>query len=435
MTKIAISVSEVSKKFRIFKNQRSRFLYNIWPKYKKNLQEIWALKDINIEIRRGESVAIIGRNGSGKSTLLEILIGTMIPTTGKVIVNGRVSGLLELGSGFNPEFSGRENVILNGLLLGLRKSEILKRFNEIENFAEIGNAIDSPVKTYSTGMVMRLAFAVQVLCDPDILIIDEALAVGDFFFQQKCYDYIRKLCEKGVTLLFVSHDMSVVRDLCERGIVLSNGSISYDGDKEKAIQSYLSEQRGLSEQAEFIKDGGDKNIGREQCIDIELIEPIWSYTEKKSKLKAQLIAVGLEDEFGMPIRKIRMGSEVRFLVYYKVNTNEQVHIHIIIKNRYDQIITAVGSFNLKITPPNFDIDQVVIFELKTHMLIEAGNYVFSISLVQPEQSQSTGTIIDETKWIGPIEIYWNYNEEIPPFYGLCGMHNSARFIKANIIKK
>ena len=239
MKDIAISVRNVSKSYKVFDNQRSRFLHTLNPKYKTNIQEIWALKDITFEIKRGESVAIIGRNGGGKSTLLEILTGTLTPTSGEVIVNGRVSALLELGSGFNPEYTGRDNVILNGLLLGLSRQEILSRFAEIEAFAEIGSAIDRQVKTYSSGMMMRLAFAVQVLCEPDILIIDEALSVGDVFFQQKCLGYIRGLCDKGTTLLFVSHDMGTVRDICKQGLFLKSGKKEFFGNKLEAIRRYV----------------------------------------------------------------------------------------------------------------------------------------------------------------------------------------------------
>jgi lipopolysaccharide transport system ATP-binding protein len=164
MSDIAISVSSISKCYRIFENERSRLMHAVYPARTKGMDEIWALKDINFEIKRGEAVAIIGRNGGGKSTLLEILTGTLTPTTGSIKVNGRVSALLELGSAFNPEYSGRDNVILNGLLMGLTKDEILGRFAEIEAFAEIGTAIDHTVKTYSSGMMMRLAFAVQVVC-------------------------------------------------------------------------------------------------------------------------------------------------------------------------------------------------------------------------------------------------------------------------------
>src|SRR6185295_15923251 len=187
---------------------------------------------------------IIGRNGSGKSTLLQIITGTLVPTTGELAVNGRVSALLELGSGFNPEYTGRDNVMMNGLILGLGRDEIARRFDEIAAFAEIGDAIDRPVKTYSSGMLMRLAFAVQVLTDPDILVIDEALSVGDFFFQQKCFGHMRALCEKGVTLAFVSHDMGTVRDLCGRAIYLRDGRVAFAGETSLAIHHYLADRGG-----------------------------------------------------------------------------------------------------------------------------------------------------------------------------------------------
>ncbi|MGZ5088805.1 MAG: ABC transporter ATP-binding protein, partial [Usitatibacter sp.] len=170
MDDIAIAVRDVAKRYQVFSSERGNLLHTLWPGYRAGMQEIWALQDISFEVRRGDSVAVIGRNGGGKSTLLQILAGTLTPTRGEVRVNGRVSALLELGSGFNPEYTGRDNVMLNGLLLGLSRQEILRRFDEIAAFADIGDAIERPVKTYSSGMMMRLAFAVQVLTDPQILV-------------------------------------------------------------------------------------------------------------------------------------------------------------------------------------------------------------------------------------------------------------------------
>ena len=431
MTGIAISVRNVSKCYRVFDDQRSRVLHALWPTHTKGRQEIWALKDINFEIKRGESVAIIGRNGGGKSTLLEILTGTLTPTMGEVKVNGRVSALLELGSGFNPEYSGRDNVILNGLLLGLSRDEILARFDEIESFAEIGAAIDRPVKTYSSGMTMRLAFAVQVLCDPDILIIDEALSVGDFFFQQKCLSYIRGLCAKGVTLLFVSHDMGTVRDLCERGIFLSKGRLGFDGINLEAIRHYLQGAITLPVNLPSLAAGVPgfeiKGVGGS----LKIAEPFWSLgsaklAERETRL-AYIIAVGIFDEDGAPITSARMGSKIKISVHFKSLFKELVHVHLVIKNRYDQIVTSVGSHNLKTPIPMFEVGQEAIFELYIQMSLEAGEYALCASLAQPSTCELTGVIIDETPWLGPIQISWNYSEEIPPFFGLAGMNCSARF--------
>ena len=197
-----------------------------------------ALQDVSFTIRKGESIGLIGRNGSGKSTLLQIIAGTLQPTSGEVDVDGRVAAMLELGSGFNPEFTGRENVYLNASILGLTKKEIDDRIEGIVDFADLGVFIDQPVKTYSSGMVVRLGFAVLTQIDPEILIIDEALSVGDFLFQQKCFDTIRQFKERGCTLLFVSHAMTTVLELCDRAMLLDSGHLAFDGPAKDAVNLY-----------------------------------------------------------------------------------------------------------------------------------------------------------------------------------------------------
>ena len=201
-------------------------------------KDFFALRDVSFEVRRGESVGIIGLNGSGKSTLLQIVVGTLQPTQGHVQTSGRVAALLELGSGFNPEFTGRENVFLNASILGVPPREIEGRFPRIAEFADIGEFIEQPVKTYSSGMVVRLAFAVLTQVDPDILIIDEALSVGDFLFQQKCYDCLREFKRRGCTFLFVSHAMGTVLDLCDRALLLEKGVLTFDGSPKEAVDLY-----------------------------------------------------------------------------------------------------------------------------------------------------------------------------------------------------
>jgi len=204
----------------------------------RSYRDFYALRDVNLTIKRGEAIGIIGRNGSGKSTLLQMIAGTLTPTSGKLAVNGRVSALLELGSGFNPEFSGRENVFINGAILGLSRQEMTGRFDAIAEFAEIGDFIDQPVKIYSSGMMMRLAFAVAAHVDPDILIVDEALSVGDARFQLKCARAIDRFIEQGVTLLFVSHDASLVKRLCHHAILLEHGQIVYAGKPNDVVNLY-----------------------------------------------------------------------------------------------------------------------------------------------------------------------------------------------------
>jgi lipopolysaccharide transport system ATP-binding protein len=243
---LAISVSGVSKRYELYDSPRDRLKQFVVPRLASMVganagpyfREFWALRDISFDVRKGEAVSIIGSNGSGKSTLLQIITGTLAPTVGQVTTEGRIAALLELGSGFNPDFTGRENVMLNGAVLGFSNEEILNRFDTIAAFADIGQHIDQPVRTYSSGMLVRLAFAVQVQLSPDILIIDEALAVGDALFQKRCYQQIERLLNDGVTLLFVSHDQETVRTLTKRAVLLNGGRMAAIGTSSEVVLEY-----------------------------------------------------------------------------------------------------------------------------------------------------------------------------------------------------
>jgi lipopolysaccharide transport system ATP-binding protein len=230
-SEIAIKVEGLSKCYQIYDTPRDRFKQFVMPSLqrilgfspKKYYREFWALKDVSFQVKKGETVGIVGRNGSGKSTLLQLICGTLSPTSGSVTTNGRIAALLELGSGFNPEFTGRENVYMNASVLGLTNEEIDVRFDEIATFADIGVFIEQPVKNYSSGMVVRLAFAVAISIDPDILIVDEALSVGDELFQRKCFSRIEAIREAGATVLFVSHAGGTVVELCDRAVLMEAG--------------------------------------------------------------------------------------------------------------------------------------------------------------------------------------------------------------------
>ncbi|MGF1567773.1 MAG: ABC transporter ATP-binding protein [Nodosilinea sp.] len=235
---IAIDVHNVSKCYRRYHHPVDRFKELVWPK-KLRGEEFWALRRISFQVKQGESVGILGQNGSGKSTLLQIITQTLTPTEGTVGVAGRVSALLELGSGFNPDFTGRQNVMVNGRILGFRRKEVEAKLDDIIEFAEIGDFIDQPVHTYSSGMFVRLAFAAAVVWEPEILIVDEALAVGDVFFQQKCFARIKALQKQGVTLLFVSHDTQSILNLCDRAVVLNHGQLLYLGAAPTAVERYF----------------------------------------------------------------------------------------------------------------------------------------------------------------------------------------------------
>ena len=243
---MAIQVDGVSKRFELFAHPRDQFKQFVLPRLRRLLRlpprqyfhEFWALRDVSLQVERGESCAIVGLNGSGKSTLLQIITGTLTPTSGRVAVHGRVAALLELGSGFNPEFSGRENAFLNGALLGFGREEVASRMPEIEAFADIGEHFDRPLSTYSSGMQMRVAFAVATAFEPDILVVDEALAVGDAYFQQKCFHRLEQFKQRGGTLLFVSHDAGTVKQLCDKALLLAGGRAVSHGHPREVVDLY-----------------------------------------------------------------------------------------------------------------------------------------------------------------------------------------------------
>ena len=245
-SEIAIKVENLSKCYQIYDHPRDRLKQFVIPRLrrfvglppKQYYREFWALNDVSFEVKKGETVGIIGRNGSGKSTLLQMICGTLSPTGGSVETRGRIAALLELGSGFNPEFTGRENVYMNASVLGLSNEEIDVRFNDIVAFADIGDFIEQPVKTYSSGMMVRLAFAVIAHVDADILVVDEALAVGDAFFTQKCMRFLRNFMKTG-TVLFVSHDTGSIRNLCSYAVWLEKGQVIQEGAPKDVCELYL----------------------------------------------------------------------------------------------------------------------------------------------------------------------------------------------------
>jgi lipopolysaccharide transport system ATP-binding protein len=243
---IRIRVEGLSKRYEMYSQPSDRLKQMILPRFQRAMgrsphayfKEFWALRDVSFNVRRGETVGIVGRNGSGKSTLLQMICGTIHPTLGRFEVDGRISALLELGAGFNPEFTGRENVLLSGLVYGIPEEEIRRKYDEVLDFAGIGEFIDQPVKTYSSGMYVRLAFAVAINVSPDLLVVDEALAVGDEAFQRKCLARIDAICESGATVLFVSHSAGTVVELCDRAILLDGGEMLMEGTPKDVVTTY-----------------------------------------------------------------------------------------------------------------------------------------------------------------------------------------------------
>ena len=254
-----IQVDGVSRRFVVRARETHTLKELLVARGRTGAQEVWALRDVSLAIEPGEAVGLVGRNGSGKSTLLRLIAGIIAPTEGRVATGGRVGSLLELGAGFHPDFTGRENVELNGMLQGLTRARIRERFDEIVAFAEIEHAIDRPVRTYSSGMTMRLGFAIAAFLEADVLLLDEVFAVGDESFQRKCFGVIAAFKEQGGTILFVSHDASAVERLCDRAVLLRDGGVAFDGRVHEAITRY---RRALAEDGDGAGRGEDAGTGR-----------------------------------------------------------------------------------------------------------------------------------------------------------------------------
>ena len=262
MTENMIRVEHLTKSYRLYERNKDRIKEAINPFGKRYSRDFFALKDLSFSVSKGETIGIIGKNGAGKSTLLKILTGVITPTNGTVTVNGRIAALLELGAGFNPEMTGIENIYLNGTIMGCSKEEIDNKLAAILDFADIGEFVKQPVKMYSSGMFARLAFAVNANVEPDILIVDEALAVGDVFFQNKCFRKFEELRAKGTTILFVSHDIGSIKQLCTRAIWLENGAIKMNGNTDTVCDRYFN-----AEIEERNKTANLSNIST-QCIEL-----------------------------------------------------------------------------------------------------------------------------------------------------------------------
>lgn len=241
----AIEVTDVSKRHNIYDRPIDRLKEILWRNRRCYHKEFWALKDVTVGFKQGVTTALIGPNGSGKSTLLQIIAGVLQPTSGRVSVHGRLTAILELGAGFQPDYTGRENVILNGMILGISQEEMMSRVDEIADFADIGDFFDQPIKTYSSGMVVRLAFSTAISVDPDVLLVDEALAVGDDRFQSKCIDRMDTLMRAGKTIVFVSHNEKLIRQFCRRAVLLNGGRLVAEGGVNKVLPRY----------AELMQDG------------------------------------------------------------------------------------------------------------------------------------------------------------------------------------
>ncbi|NCB92989.1 MAG: ABC transporter ATP-binding protein [Clostridia bacterium] len=336
MSDIAISVNNVSKMYKLYDNPMDRLKESLGLSKKKKYKEHYALNDVSFQVRQGETVGIIGTNGSGKSTILKIITGVLNPSQGSVNVKGRISALLELGAGFNGEYSGIENVYLNGTMIGFSREEIDAKLQDILDFADIGEFVNQPVKTYSSGMFVRLAFAISINIDPEILIVDEALSVGDVFFQAKCYRKFEEFKEMGKTILFVSHDLSSIGKYCDRVVLLNKGKKLAEGDSKEMVNLYrrvLVNQYDDPDEVQEAVDNDQKEVRAE-----ENHKTLVKSEEKTGKMKetlnlnpevleygsklAEIDDFAIKDNTGMITNVIEKGQE--FSVEMKVDFHEDI---------------------------------------------------------------------------------------------------------------
>jgi lipopolysaccharide transport system ATP-binding protein len=327
--KNAIRVEQVSKLYRIYERPNDRLKEMLTRGRVKRHREFWALRDVSFEIEAGTTTGIIGPNGCGKSTLLQIITGTLEPTHGSVSIDGRVAALLELGAGFNQEFTGVENVFMNAALMGFSRSETEALLPEIERFAEIGDFIHQPVKTYSSGMYVRLAFSIAISASPQILIVDEALAVGDAIFQHRCMRRLKEMQESGVTILFVSHDPNAVRALCSRAILLGDGRVKSDGRPADVLNYY---QKIIMAREEAYEN---TISSEEEHLPIDESQALSGYTFRHGDGSAEILKVELLDSAGRPVEFVESGErvQVRILLAFRDRIDDPV-CGFLIRNRH-----------------------------------------------------------------------------------------------------
>ena len=387
-SEIVLKVENISKCYEIYEAPHHRLLQTLLRGKKQFYKEFWALKDISFEVQKGECVGIIGCNGSGKSTLLQIITGTLSPTSGSVGINGRVAALLELGSGFNPEFTGRENVYMNGTIMGFSKAEMDKKFDEIVSFADIGEFIEQPVKIYSSGMMVRLAFATAINVDPDILIIDEALSVGDVRFQQKCFRKLKKFRDDGRTVLFVSHDVSAVKLFCDKAIWLDQGLVKCLGVPDEVTKEYLSFMAyGLETEIVKLKE----KSGEGAAVDSSYQEIKWESSSKCSSFGeggATILATALYSKTrGERITMFEGGEDVCY--YVKVKANQLIGapiIGFILNDDHGVHLLGYNSHNLGMKLPPIELGETKVFRFEfIFPKLKPGSYLFTVAIADGTQ--------------------------------------------------
>ena len=416
---VAIRVDQLGKRYQIYETPRDRLKQFILPRLyqmaganpKQYFQEFWALDGVSFDVPKGETVGIIGRNGSGKSTLLQIVCGTLSPTQGRVEVNGRVAALLELGAGFNPEFTGRENIFMNGTLLGLSKQEIEERYDDIVSFADVGMFIEQPVKMYSSGMFVRVAFAIAASMDPSILIVDEALAVGDLAFQAKCMVRLRQLMDAGTTILFVSHDMSSVRNICSKVLWLKQGRAIAYGDPKEVVDAYVGEMnldinKVLGRQATSVvpnelhqtvpvSDEGAEALP-EPDANFPSQSPFLDAHTRYGDGRATVLDITILNASGEVTELLSLHERYTIRVLIKAHTNiERPAVGYSLRDfKGNQVVGAITSNFSDIELPTFESGKIYRVDISAVNIVAQGGYTVSVGVESIVQLNKVHQFID-----------------------------------------
>lgn len=432
MSNITIKVENLSKIYKLYDKPVDRLKEAINPFRKKYHRDFYALKNINFEVARGETIGIIGKNGSGKSTLLKILTGVLTPTEGNIYTHGKVSALLELGTGFNPELTGMENIYFSAALMGYTKNEIDKKLDDIISFADIGEFINQPVKTYSSGMFVRLAFAVATNVDPEILIVDEALSVGDMFFQAKCMAKMKKMMEKGITLLFVSHSTGAIKSICEKTILLDNGEMIEFDKSDKVVEKYFSMRvRGDQKTVELNPDIApstlDKKSKHKAFLDNAYFRKHSSFQRIQNGM-ANFANVQLLDMNGNEIQTVEFGQDV--ILRMAIEINEDIHelsygYHIRDANGIDVVYASAGIENKRLHDVKKGEKYVIDWKFRTYLM--QGNYnIVCVMSIPIDEDTGQVCFCDFV----PLAVQFNMNQRKPiKLYGLVHWPNEVEINK------
>ena len=381
MSDTAIKITNLTKIYKLYGRHRDRLKDSLGLSKKASYKEHYALKNVDMEVKVGESIGIIGVNGSGKSTILKIITGVLNATSGDVQINGRISALLELGAGFNMEYTGLENVYLNGTMMGFTKKEIDERLQDILDFADIGDFVHQPVKTYSSGMFVRLAFAVAINIDPEILIVDEALSVGDVFFQAKCYHKFEEFKKMGKTILFVSHDLTSIAKYCDRVVLLNKGVKLAEGNPKDMVNMY---KKLLVHQLdeETLEDVSGKSAIGEKSSDesawknyFEVNPTVTDYGERQ----AEIVDFAIIDQYGAYSSIIEKGSvyKVKAMVYFHETVKNPIFT-ITIKNKQGTDITGTNTMFERIETGTVNAGETRIVTYEQQMNLQGGDYLLSL---------------------------------------------------------